>query len=795
MKAGLPLAEPQRHVASLLAVVALVVMQLFRAEQQWHTALVVTESVLVLSLALWLARGPRLRSPRVWWATRSIGTGSHLSVGPRTVWMVAFSLLPIGVQWLSRRYGMGDPGETVALMCVQNAALVASLSPVPGHRRIACLLSSFLVLFVLFATVNGTVYLVAGLFGFLGLWALMGSYWDRLSVRMAVHSRRQIPVRPAFLSAALVAVVLVLVVGLIWGRDDAGRTLAGFMPTSGGDQYGGAYGRSGVGEGEQLIAATDNATTVGAIESDLFLASEQPSLYDAYLDMYGEPSRPQQQREQAVAIDGNQGQEGEEKAGESQETGREFSTVRQSPHVIPLQEEDRNSPALLLVEGEVPLHLRLETYDQFDGRVWSHAPTDRQPPGIRLTPVGDRPWMQVDRYDPRRIFRGKRTHVIRVINLDSPRIAAPARLAAWMIDRIDRPNFYGWTADDVLEMPDRKAVPRLTTVHVISQFPTRQGMLEQGDFSDRGPTSPARDPLVTRHTALAQDWAAARPRGWRQVSAIVERLRGRYVLDSRVVVSPTTDDVVRTFLEQGRGPDYLFATTAAVLLRSLGYPTRLVSGFYARPERFVAKTRHTRVIEEDVHMWVEVCIDGYNWVPLEPSPGYEPPPLQLTWQERIAEFGRWFGEWCWRQRGGLLAGMLLLVVACWQRRGLFDLTAWSVWWIGSCIGCRQPSDVKRVALTERRRVWLTLRLVEWRAWMAGQARPSGSTLRSWYLPALTCLPPTSAHALQRLLQWGDWSLYAGASQLTTEDLRLLQATCRDAAKHCTTQHLYQIKRS
>ena len=78
MKAGLPLAEPQRHVASLLAVVALVVMQLFRAEQQWHTAFVLADSILMLSLAMGLAAVPaceprgsggsagRARPVRIW---------------------------------------------------------------------------------------------------------------------------------------------------------------------------------------------------------------------------------------------------------------------------------------------------------------------------------------------------------------------------------------------------------------------------------------------------------------------------------------------------------------------------------------------------------------------------------------------------------------------------------------------------------------------------------------------------------------------------------------------------------
>ena len=195
--------------------------------------------------------------------------------------MVLFSLLPIGVQGISRQFAIGDPNEIIALLCIQNAALATALSPVASHRRVSCLLSSFLVLFVVFATVDVAVYLAAGLFGFLGIWTLMGNYWDRLSVRLATHCRRQVPLRGSLMLVSLLGLLLVLSLGLFWGRHAQAPVLAGFMPTSGGDRWGDAYSRSGVGEGDQLISATDHASTVGPVESDLFLTSEQPSLYDA----------------------------------------------------------------------------------------------------------------------------------------------------------------------------------------------------------------------------------------------------------------------------------------------------------------------------------------------------------------------------------------------------------------------------------------------------------------------------------------------------------------------------------
>ena len=290
------------HSPLVLALVALVALQLFRADHQWYVAYVVADSTLVLALA---AAASRRISDR------------------RVAWMLLFSLLPIGVQCVARQFAIGDPNEIIALLCIQNAALVTALSPVVLHRRMSCLLSSFLVLFVVFATVDPAVYFAAGVFGFLGIWTLMGNYWDRLSVRLATHSRRQVPLRGSLMLVSLLGLLLVLSLGLFWGRHAQAPVLAGFMPTSGGDRWGDAYSRSGVGEGDQLISATDHASTVGPVESDLFLASEQPSLYDAFNDTYGEPVR-RTPRERAIALDAKLGRESEQKIAESQQAGRDF---------------------------------------------------------------------------------------------------------------------------------------------------------------------------------------------------------------------------------------------------------------------------------------------------------------------------------------------------------------------------------------------------------------------------------------------------------------------------------------
>ena len=51
MKGGFPLSNQQRHSPLILALVALVALQLFRADHQWHVAFVVADSALMLALA------------------------------------------------------------------------------------------------------------------------------------------------------------------------------------------------------------------------------------------------------------------------------------------------------------------------------------------------------------------------------------------------------------------------------------------------------------------------------------------------------------------------------------------------------------------------------------------------------------------------------------------------------------------------------------------------------------------------------------------------------------------------
>ena len=107
--------------------------------------------------------------------------------------------------------------------------------------------------------------------------------------------------------------------------------------------------------------------------------------------------------------------------------------------------------------------------------------------------------------------------------------------------------------------------------------------------SDGGSRAPAAHTTVPTNLrsevlALAHRWAGGHPRGWTQIAAIIQHLRMEYVHDRFAHTPEGCDDPLGYFLIHAqRGPDYQFASAAAVLLRVLGYATRLVCGFYVAP--------------------------------------------------------------------------------------------------------------------------------------------------------------------------------------------------------------------
>lgn len=85
--------------------------------------------------------------------------------------------------------------------------------------------------------------------------------------------------------------------------------------------------------------------------------------------------------------------------------------------------------------------------------------------------------------------------------------------------------------------------------------------------------------------------------------------------------APLGVDIAEYFLfDSGKGFCQQYATTAALMYRLLGLPSRYVTGYMVTPSDFHKNSDGTYTAiatDEKAHAWVEVYVDGTGWIPTE----------------------------------------------------------------------------------------------------------------------------------------------------------------------------------
>ncbi len=147
--------------------------------------------------------------------------------------------------------------------------------------------------------------------------------------------------------------------------------------------------------------------------------------------------------------------------------------------------------------------------------------------------------------------------------------------------------------------------------------------------------------LPDRVRQLARDLTAAFDNPYDKAKAIERYLRS-IPYNEQIPVPPRNQDGVDWFLfdlQQGYC-DY-YASAMAVMLRAVGVPARIASG-YARG-KYDADAGTWTVRESDAHTWPEVYFPGYGWIPFEPTPSEPPlerreaPPADAGEQARLEQ--------------------------------------------------------------------------------------------------------------------------------------------------------------
>ncbi|HJV18073.1 MAG TPA: transglutaminaseTgpA domain-containing protein [Bacillales bacterium] len=133
--------------------------------------------------------------------------------------------------------------------------------------------------------------------------------------------------------------------------------------------------------------------------------------------------------------------------------------------------------------------------------------------------------------------------------------------------------------------------------------------------------------LPPRIKQLAEEITAGKT-NWFDKAKAIESYFGRidFTYDQKNVAVPgKNDDYVDQFLfETKRGYCDNFSTSMAVMLRTLGIPTRWVKGFTGGNfKEFENETeRIYQITNNNAHSWVEVFFPNQGWVPFEPTKGF-----------------------------------------------------------------------------------------------------------------------------------------------------------------------------
>lgn len=129
--------------------------------------------------------------------------------------------------------------------------------------------------------------------------------------------------------------------------------------------------------------------------------------------------------------------------------------------------------------------------------------------------------------------------------------------------------------------------------------------------------------LSARARRLAFDIAQGQPTEYDEVMAITTYLQHNYRYNLDLPPVPAAREPVDWFLfDVKTGYCEQFATAATLMLRSLGIPARLATGYATG--QYDPVLNQSIVREHDAHAWVEVWFPGHGWVPVDPTPGVDP---------------------------------------------------------------------------------------------------------------------------------------------------------------------------
>lgn len=117
--------------------------------------------------------------------------------------------------------------------------------------------------------------------------------------------------------------------------------------------------------------------------------------------------------------------------------------------------------------------------------------------------------------------------------------------------------------------------------------------------------------LATQITKSAQN-------NYDKAAALESYLRTRFGYTLQLPQTNVKDPIANFLFVRKQGHCEYFASSMAVMLRTLGIPSRVVNGF--RSDEFNDVTGSYVIRAKDAHAWVEAYFPGYGWQTFDPTP-------------------------------------------------------------------------------------------------------------------------------------------------------------------------------
>lgn len=117
---------------------------------------------------------------------------------------------------------------------------------------------------------------------------------------------------------------------------------------------------------------------------------------------------------------------------------------------------------------------------------------------------------------------------------------------------------------------------------------------------------------------LAAKLATGKTSDFDKAISIEQYLRQNYGYTLNLGNTPPADPIADFLFDRKQGHCEYFASAMAVMLRSVGVPSRIVNGF--RTGEYNDLTGSYIVRARDAHTWVEAYIPSIGWTPFDPTP-------------------------------------------------------------------------------------------------------------------------------------------------------------------------------